>query len=336
MKRVFGLILLGLGFMLIVLAPLFRFYVGPSAAVAPLDQYSVTYGVGVAVKQLDIAKFAAGAADPYFPENTPLISTRYTRGDVLAAEQDPAKSDGLAIYDTFSRTNAEDGRLITAGQSRYAFNRKDSQLANCCGANVGGKTVNFSGIMPLKFPFFLKEQTYDMWDDQLQATAPAVFQAKEDHEGLSTFRFSQVIPPTQVPGSEMKVPAKIVKLPGSGDVTISQYYENSSVFWVDPVTGQIVDGETTPTVTFRGPDGTTDLATALQVKAGSDPARVPQGAKDIKAKADQLTLITTTLPIVFLILGIILAVIGWLMAKSGAKPKEEAVAASTSGAPPAK
>ncbi|MGV1037956.1 MAG: DUF3068 domain-containing protein [Candidatus Nanopelagicales bacterium] len=334
MKRVFGLILLGLGFMLIVLAPLFRFYVGPSAAVAPLDQYTVSEGVGVAVKQLDIAKFAAGDANPYFPANTPITNTRYTRGDVLAADQDPAKSDGLAVYDTFSRTNAEDGRLITASQSRYAFGQTDSQLANCCGANVAGKTVNFSGIMPLKFPFFLKEQSYDIWDDQLQATAPAVFEAKEDHGGVSSYRFTQAIPPTQVPGSEQKVPAKIVKLPGSGDVTISQYYENTTTFWVEPLTGQIVDTAATPTVTFRGPGGTVDLATALQVKASASPAYLEQAAKDINAKASQLNLVMNVLPIVFLILGIILVVIGWLMAKSGAKTKE-ATAVATSGAPPA-
>ena len=40
MKRVVGLILLALGVMMLVLAPLLKFYVLPSAAKTPLDQYS--------------------------------------------------------------------------------------------------------------------------------------------------------------------------------------------------------------------------------------------------------------------------------------------------------
>jgi len=315
-KRIFGLILFGLGVCLVLLAPLFRFYVGPSSAVTPLNQFTESTGVGVVQKQLVISKFLAGDPNPY-NENFPVKQTRYTRGDVLAAEQDPAKSDNLAVFDTFQRlNNTANGELVNASSSRYAFGRTDSLLANCCNANAGGKTVQFSGVMPLKFPFFTKQETYDVWDDTLLGTTPFEFVVAEDHAGVATFKFQSNIPPTKVPGSELKVPAKILGQPGSGDATISQYYTGSTTTWIEPETGQIVDSNSSPIVSFRGADGQKDLAVALALKAGGDPAFVESSAKDINSKADLLKLVMNTLPIIFLILGLIFIAVGLLLSRN--------------------
>ena len=239
MKRVIGLIMVGLGVALVVCAPLFKFYVGPSAAQAPIDQtYSVSIGDGVMVKQLDIAKFATGAANPHFPPNQPMTSTRYTRADVIASEQEQATKDNIAVFDTFTRTNVSDGRLVTASSSVYPFNRKTSELANCCGANAAGEPVNFTGIMPLKFPFFTKQQTYQLWDDTLQGSAPANFVDKEDHAGLSTYKFEQVIPKTEIPNSTQTIAGTTF---GTGLQTFSKYYASKMQLWVEPLTGQLLD-----------------------------------------------------------------------------------------------
>ena len=335
MKRVFGLICVGVGFLFLVMAPLFRFYVGPASALAPLNVYTVTNGNGVIVKQIDIAKFVAGDKDPYYPANLPATSTRYTKGDVVAAEQEPAKSENLAIYETFSRTNIEsDDRLVTAGDSKYAFGRQDSVLANCCGANVGGKSVNFTGNVPLKFPFFVQQQSYQVWDDQIQQSVTAQFQGEEMMKGVNSYKFNYVVPPTLVPNSSQTLPAKTLGLPGTADVTINPYYENDLTFWIEPLTGQVVATDLDTTTTFRGPDGQKDLATFLSMKFEPGDPNDASGSQGILADANKLNTIMYTVPMVTLILGIVLLIVGFLLLRAGAKGSKDPVATTTSGAPP--
>lgn len=319
MKRIIGLILIGLGAMLVVLAPLSRFYIAPSAAVAPLNTNSVSTGVGVVVKQLDLVKFASGDPDPYYPANLPMKQTRNTIGNVNASTQDPAKSEGLAVYDTFVRVNVPDGRIVSASTSRYAFNRKSSELANCCGANEGGKTANFSGLFPLKFPFFTQKQTYQVWDGTLLKSVPNVFDSVEEHAGLSTYKFVSTIPPTMVPNSATTVPGKAVG--ATADVAANIWYSNKVITWVEPLTGQIVDSSSQLLQTLRGPDNTTDLATIAQVQGAGDPAYVDSAAKSIGKDAAKLNLFMTTIPIVGLIGGIILLIVGFLLVRSANRTK---------------
>jgi len=331
LKRVFSLICVGLGVTCIVLSPLFRFYVAPSVAQTPLDNYTQSTGVGVLMKQLDPTKVAAGDTNPYYPENLPITNTRYTKGDVLASEQDPALSQNLAVFDTFSRTNTEDGRLVIASTSRYAFGRQDSVLANCCGAAVGGNTVNFTGNMPLKFPFFVGQQSYNVWDDTLLAAVPTNFVDQEDHYGVNTYKFQSSVAPTLIPNSSQDIPAKVVGQPGTGTVTVNPYYSNDVTYWIEPLTGQIVDSQVSTLTTFRGADGQTDLLTYIQLQAGGDPTYVQNAVPDIKSKASQLNLVLNVLPIVLLILGILLLVVGIFLTRSVIRDSKELEAAQ---APP--
>ena len=64
MKRVVGLILLALGVAMLVLAPLLKFYVLPSAAKTPVDQYTESTS-DVQFEQLLVPSLvAAGDPDP--------------------------------------------------------------------------------------------------------------------------------------------------------------------------------------------------------------------------------------------------------------------------------
>ncbi len=330
MKRIIGLIVFGLGVAFLVAAPLFRFYVTPKVAVAPLNQYTVSTGVGVANKMLNIpASAAAGKA--VIDSNVALTNTRYTKGDVTASQQNPAKSQNLAIYDTFSRIDTPTG-LLTASSSRYAFNRTTSVLSNCCGANSGGQTVNFTGVMPLKFPFFVGKQTYQIWNDSTQSTVPAVFVDAENHAGISSYKFQQDLPATKVPGSDSQVPAKLAGQPGAGNISVAQYVAFQATLWIEPLTGQIIDSSVHQTQSYRGADGATDLVVIVDANFSGQPAYVAQSAKTIKSLADQLNLVKNILPIVFLILGIILIAVGFFVQWKGFK--EQQAAAGTDGSGP--
>ena len=80
-------------------------------------------------------------------------------------------------------------RPSTAKTSRYAFNRVNSQLVNCCGANVADQTVNFTGTMPLKFPFNVQKTTQNVWDDTLGTTIPYEFVGEEQLFGHTVYKF---------------------------------------------------------------------------------------------------------------------------------------------------
>lgn len=334
-KRIFGLIFVGVGFALLVLAPLFRFYVGPSAAQTPLDTNVTTIGSGTVIKQLDVSKFAAGDPDPYYPPNLPATSTRYTKGDIVAEEQDTAKSENLAVFDTFSRTNIEsDGRLVTAGESTYAFGRQNSVLANCCGANEGGKTVNFTGNVLLKFPFFTQQQTYNVWDAQILQSVPTEFIGEQVVGGLNTYKFQYTVEPTMVPDSSQKVPAKAVGKTGP-DVEVNPWYKNTVVFYIEPLTGQVVANSTVAKITFREGTDPKDLVTFLEMDFPLNPNITPEDVSSISSTAAQLKLVMYTLPVVFLVLGIIGIIVGFLLLRSAAKrPEDDNTTPPAAGDPP--
>ncbi len=172
MKRVVGLILLALGVAMLVLAPLLKFYVLPSAAKTPVDQYTESTSNVLFDQLLVPSKLAAGDPDPY---DRGVEATQYVfvRGDVPAAEQPEAKSQDLAVFDYFQRVNNNaDGELITAGTARYAFDRVTSELVDCCGASVDDEPVNMTGsILPVKFPFDVQQQDYQVFNTSLKGPA---------------------------------------------------------------------------------------------------------------------------------------------------------------------
>lgn len=308
MRRVIGLTGLGFGACLLALAASLRFYVVPQVARAPIDSSSVSRAVGVFTQRLDIGKLVTGQPNPY-DYDLPFSQSRQTSGDADASRQPPASTDNLAVYDTATRVVDEDGSLIQASSARYAFNRVTSQLANCCDANDNGASVNFSGVMPLKYPFFTARVTYSVWDGTLRASAPAVFKSAEQHAGVSTYRFEQDIASTRIPGADITVPGSVMGLPGSGKVTIQTWYQNKSVTWVEPITGQIVDGSSAVTELLRTADGSKELV-KVKYEAAGEPAYVAGAAKGIAADAARLNLLRNVLPAGALIAGIALVLIG--------------------------
>lgn len=326
MKRVFGSIILGLGVFLLVLAPMLMFYVAPKLAVAPLDVDSVTTGTGVMIKKLNPAKIAD--FPNIYDTNFPIKSTRYTRGDVQASEQEQAKKDNVAIYDTFSRINEAEGAqtLLTASTSRYAFNRVNSQLVNCCGANVADQTVNFTGLMPLKLPFNVGKTTQNVWDDTLGTTIPYEFVGEEQLYGHTVYKYAAKVPPTQVAGDKpfITLPAKTLGLPGTGDVDLYAYQSYDNTYLAVPATGELQGGGQHQVQTLRVKGSDQDVATVFDadVKGDTSQAAVDKAFQT----ADMLTLIKGTVPLVSAILGIILIIVGFLMVR---RPK--AAAGATGG-----
>lgn len=312
MKRVVGLILLALGVMLLALAPLLKFYVLPNLAKTPLDQYTETTA-DVTFRQLLVpSKVASGDPDPY-ERDVAATQFIYVRGDVPAAEQPEAKAQDLAIFDYFMRVNNNDtDELITASVARYPFNRVDSQLVNCCGASVDDEPVDMTGsMMPVKWSFDLQKQDYQVFNTSLKGPQTYTFKGEEEMFGVPTYVYESEVPPTKV--DTLEVPTSAV--PGeskkaTGSTVLDEMYSVKTTYWMDPITGQIVKGESSEFSTFDL-DGEQKLVKADYTGVSGS----QEGADEIAALAGLVTLIGSTLPLVFLVLGIILIVIGVLLAR---------------------
>ena len=334
MKRVVGLILLALGVMLLVLAPLLKFYVLPSAAKTPTDQYTESTA-DVTFRQLLVPeKVAAGDADPYARD---VAATQYifVRGDVPAAEQPEAKSEDLAVFDYFMRVNNNDtGELITASTARYPFDRVSSELANCCGASVDDEPVDMTGsVLPIKWAFDLQQTDYQIFNSSIKGPTTWSFQGEENVFGINTYVYTNEVIPTEV--GTLEVPTSAVpgeKKNAEGNTILDEMYSSKSTYWMDPVTGQIVKGESSEFTTYDL-DGEQKLVKADYTGVSGN----QESADDIAELAGLVTLIGTTLPLVFGVLGIVLIVIGLLLLRGGKKeagstgPDEDLVPAGGGG-----
>lgn len=327
MKRVVGLILLGLGVMLLVLAPLLKFYVLPSAAKTPIDQFTESTATVKFAQLLNPIKVATGDPDPY-DRNVDATQYIYVRGDVAAAEQPEAKSQDLAVFDYFMRVNDNStGDLITASTARYPFNRVSSELANCCGASVNDQPVDMTGsVMPVKWAFDLQKQDYQVFNSSIKAAQTFSYQGEETVFGVPTYVYTSEVQPTKV--STLEVPAAAI--PGAskqaeGSVVLDEMYSAKSTYWMEPLTGQIIQGTTSEFSTYDL-DGEQKLVKADYTGTSGN----QEAADEAAALANTVKLIGTTLPLVFGILGIVLIVVGLLLARGG---KDDEGATPTPPAP---
>ena len=312
MRRGIGIVLVGLGVFLLVLAALLKFSVVPAVAKAPLSPGEDTGGVtqtnqsGVAAKLFDPATLTERT-------DVPLTVTRYTRGDVPASQTDEAKSADLAVYDTFQRVEDNSGVVVLADTARFAFDRVSSQLSNCCGANVDGENVEMSGIVPLKFPMFTQQQNYPYFDTSLNEGVEAVFQGSESLEGITVYKFIVTVTPTQT--GTLEVPGDLVGSPLPNFVA-PRFYSNVLTLWVEPSTGAIVKGESAQVQTLRGPDNT-DQVTIIDAVIGTTPEEVTSGVNYAQSQAALLTLLTSTIPLVALLVGVLFLILGIVLVAMG-------------------
>jgi len=310
MRRGIGLVLIALGVALLVLAPMVKFYAVPKLAVAPmdLDPKKPSENVGVAEKLLDISTLTELT-------NVPVTSTRYTTADVAAAA---AAGGNTGVYETFSRVNREtDGELVTASTQRYAFDRTTNVMQTGSNANIDGEPITDAmiagdAIMPLKLPFFVdKNATYNYFDTSLLKGYPLTFVEETQIDGLTVYRFESTIEPTQI-GEQEGLADKV----GSTDPNYKapRYYTNVRVVFAEPLTGQIVDGYEDQLQTFRGPDGT-DKITIIKAKIGFTPENKAAAVEEAKANSAKLGLVANTIPVVSAVVGLVLLVIGILLAR---------------------
>lgn len=299
MRRVVGLILIGLGAALLVLAPMLKYYAVPKLAVAPLDlnPKDTSNSAGTVTT---VADLATGTEK----QNVPLVAVRRTSADVSASQQ---AGGNTGVYDTLqvvSQASDSSGKpYLPASIERYAFDRTTSVMLATAGANVDGtqiteEMIGTDTIMPLKMPFWTEQKTYKVFDSSLMKGVDTTFVAEEQVQGLTTYKFTS------------KVDA--VKTGNQGDAEV--WYQDEQTIWVEPTTGQVVNGTNTQKTWLKNADGTDGLV-IIDGTLGFTDQEVTDSVNQAKDNSAKLNLVNNTLPLVSLVLGAIALIAGILLVR---------------------
>ncbi len=302
MRRGVGVVLVAMGAFLVAFAPLLRFQVADKLVQAPANQYSVL-------------KFTAPGARYFSMRDLKVLTgdlniTVTVRGDVKESKDDHVVWDQFTAASDVTNANPR----ISMTQFRSAFNKYNGQGVTCCGASVdsgdGAQPVRLRGQIFL-FPFGVEKKTYPVFNADVREAHDAVFAGEDTVNGLPVYKFTQKIPPTVT--DTLSAPASVLGMKGTGDVEVERVYDGTITFWVEPNTGVAVKQEQRRNEMLRTSDGVERLP-ALVATATFTPETVSDMVRTARDNMAQITLIKTTLPLVALILGLALTVVGaWLL-----------------------
>lgn len=309
--RKLGILLAGLGAFLLVAALMFKVYAYPQLAKAPKDQNSTTVLVGPGATVFDIETLKEITTD--------LTTQVITVGDVKAAEKE---GNNVVVWLSKSSTKSSDGVIRSRSIDRVAFDATSAEAVNCCGEFYetvadDPQSIKHEGLL-VKFPFNTQKKTYDFWDSSLGAAVPIKYESEEKVEGVNTYKFAQTIEPTETGTREL--PASLLGEDGEENLEAQSMYSNVRTLWVEPNTGVILKRTEEQFNTFAY-DGT-DRITTTKVTTGYDDATVKDNADTYGSLGAQLHLLRVTLPLVFLILGLLALVAGFVLSRQGATAKD--------------
>ncbi len=299
MRRIAGLVLLGLAGFLLAMAAMVKFYAYPQLAVVPLDQDSVSTSIGENMTYFDRGTLSE--------QTDTLTSTLRVIGDVQAAEDE---GNNTAVWDKSTTTvRSSDDVAISVGTIRAAFDRNTGVAIDCCDANIEDQPVTYEGNI-FKFPFNAPQDDSVMWwDEDVKRANPMTFEGEEEVLGLNTFKYSQSIEPETI--GTLEVPPGVLGETGEEVLTADVYYGVERTYWVEPETGVIMKAVESPNQTLRY--NGEDRVVATRGTTGYPDEQVQANIDEYESLGSQLHLLRATLPVVGLILGLVAGLGGALL-----------------------
>jgi hypothetical protein len=282
-RRKIGAVLAFIGAFLIVVAVLAQVYAPDALKKTPLDVNETTHLAGIA--------------------KLPNEEGRVTEQPVRAfnnTHTDSAKSDDdVVVFSTFSCLVKDIGdpqncvssddpqdRLITAMADNFASDRYTAEAVNDP-EYLPADAVPHEGLVN-KWPFDSEKKTYQYWDSFLEQTVDAVYDRTTTLAGVEVYVYTATVEET---------PAEI----SDG---VQGTYSSTTDFYIEPRTGAI-QNQVQHQVRLDE-DGKTFLDLNLEFTD----EQIQDFADDNGGKADQLKLITETVPLVGYAVGIPLLIIG--------------------------
>jgi hypothetical protein len=279
-RRIFGIVLVGVGLFLLAMTILLPTVVVDRSKKTPLD--------------LNITQISTGPAKLFDAstgktKTVQLRATRYVKTNShLSDGKNTTVVETLCIVvDEGNPPNcvhSSDPRLLSITTDQVTADRvsAESVHVNGWGENVNGDySVRHTGVS-YKFPIDTKKKTYQFYLPDLKKAFPATFIGTGKIRGLDIYKF------------ESKTGDQPYKIQGVADGT----YNDTRIVWVEPQTGAIIFGTEHQIQTLA--DGTVALDTTLTFTKGA----IDYQANYAKDKINQLRLAQLWGPIVCGILGV--------------------------------
>ncbi|MFQ6172586.1 DUF3068 domain-containing protein [Oryzobacter sp. R7] len=190
-------------------------------------------------------------------------------------------------------------RLVSAGTDTFAVDRRTAE-AVADFENLPAEAEPKEGLVN-KFPFDVEQRTYRFWDGYVGQAVDAVFQDAEDIDGLETYRFLITVT--------------------DGDIEITDgvagKYSTEKTMWVDPRTGSIIDQNESQTRTVADTGDT-----FLQLDYGFTDETVAANVAAAKDNGSRLALLTSTVPLVGGLVGLVALAVGILLARTSRRSED--------------
>jgi Porin PorA len=295
MRRVVGLTLTGLGAFFLALALLLRFYVPSHAIKFPLNEYDVSTLTGdnmTYFSQKDLTDLGGVA----------MRSTITVEGDVAAG------SSSTAVWQEFTALqDVSNSSPVSYSSQRLAFDRRTGVLVNCCGNRVGNHTNLPLGGQGYVWPINTQKQTYQVFDTTLLKPEPFRYEGTTTVDGLTAYKFVEHVSNQQF--GTQTLPGALVGVKNQASVTLPQYVTATNTFLVDPVTGAPLAVTENQNVSLKDSTGATRLV-LLQGKLASTPETIQHEANTSNSYHLKIQFVEVIGPLVGLLLGIVLLIIG--------------------------
>lgn len=304
--RRFTRLAIALGLLLLVAAPVMRFWVTPVLAQSPEvpggDGFVTHVSTGTITTLFDLETAESQAIEPI-----PVTRTESTRGDAAATQEAAATGVNAAVTDTTDRTVTEDGRLIAEQEYRLAADRRTQALVDCCGVQVGGVSVPMAGSgSPLRLPWFIPEQAYPYFDLTLLAPVEMSYIGQEEVGGITAMKFQQASSPTPI--GAVQAPGVLIGSPLPTVPLVRTHVVNRTL-WADPTTGIILRKVERIREALRDSAGT-DVVTLLAMTTASTPEQVDAQVALATQEGRRVLWVHSYGPMLAVGVGLLLLVIG--------------------------
>ena len=298
MRRVVGLTLTGLGAFFVASALLLRFYLPGQVLKFPLNQYIVYTLTGNDLSYFSLAqvKELSGVS---------MRATTTVKGVVDAG------SSSTAVWDEFTALeDVTNHQPVEYTFQRSAFDRRTGVVVNCCGAAIGSnKKVHQSG-QGFVWPIGTQRKTYQVFDPVLLKAMPFRYAGTGTIAGMTAYKFVEQVSNQRF--SQQTLPRSLAGLKGQGSVTLPEYYTATNTYWIDPVTGTVLAVTKNGRAALEDSTGATRLV-VLQGQVATTP-QSNQGAVNVASSGQtKISLVQDIGPLVFVLIGIGLVVLGIIL-----------------------
>jgi hypothetical protein len=289
MKRVWpAWLLLFLGAFFLVTAGVAKFWATDAIERIPLNSYQRTYLTGPA----DLLDPTTGKTNHVKVKITNITQVDHARSDndvVVFVTSTCVNQDVDNPADCLPVPPAKtDPRVISNTKLNFAADRHTAEAVDDPSVP---NTPPVRGLVN-KWPFYPKEQAYDVWDDVSKQATSATFVGTTTVQGLKCNLYHQVITDQPIDlGND-----------------IGAIYSLDETYTIDAVTGKIINQQIHDVRTLA--DGGD---TALDLRAVYTPATIKANVDDAKTGGRQVTVVSKVLPVVGLVVGLICVVAGVLL-----------------------